>query len=118
MRQLCTIVLLCSLWGCHNYKVHPGSPSTQASVGFDILLVADAAIVEGKKQLTAGNLPATAKPVLNDLIRAYDSARAGLKVYSDVIGLGSTATAQMYLDQLTAELTEVQKALTAFRKVK
>lgn len=110
-----TVVLWCS--ACtKNYQVHPGSASTFDSQSYDALLVADSSIKEAKADITAGTLPASSIGPANEVIKAYNVARASYITYHNAALAGSD-TAKLQA-QLTTDLQGVTQAIVAFKTAK
>src|SRR5437867_1635151 len=62
----------------------------------------------------AGQLPASAKPALAALIRAYNAARASWLAYRGAFA--TNVPSQQYLDQWTKNLTDLSAAIRGFEE--
>jgi hypothetical protein len=112
------LFLALSLIGCtKNYQVHPGAANAFDSKSYDALYVADQTIIEVKADLQAGTLPATSIPLANQVIKAYDVARAAYLSYHDAAINGSDvttlqATLQTDLDNLAQAIASYKQTPT------
>lgn len=114
MRKLYTMFLVLFLFfGCAHYTVHPGAVNSFDSQTYDALIGAKTVIDTGRDQLASGALPQSVKPALNTLIKAYDTAYPVYKTYHDAASSGKPA--DQYLADLNRDMTELTKALTAFK---
>jgi len=111
------LVMMLSLFGCHGYTVHPGAPSTQSSLAYDVLYVAATTIDQGRIDIEKGALPQSAKGPLNVLISTYTVAKAALRTYDDALGTNSVA-ASTALQTLSADIAAVETAIKNFKGVK
>lgn len=115
MKRLALILCL-ALTSCHGYVAHPGAINTFDSQAYDALLVAKSTIDTARGEFASGVLPPNMKPAFNVLVKAYDTAYPAYKLWRDAAQAGKPAAA--YLTDLNRDMTEVSKALTAFRSGK
>lgn len=115
MRKLLITFMVCGalLTGCNRYVVHPGSLNQADSAAYDSLLVAKSSIDTAKAELTSGILPVTAKPLLNNVITAYNVAEAAWHVYHD-----TSPTNPQLLTTLQTDLNNMAQALVALNAAK
>jgi N-methylhydantoinase B/oxoprolinase/acetone carboxylase alpha subunit len=104
-------ILVMLMAGCtkNPVAVHPGSISNFDSYAYDILLVEQDAITTARAQYVAGQLPAAAKPILNNAIAQYNATQAAWQSYH-ASGAGQS-TLQQALDGLVALVGALQQAL-------
>lgn len=100
------LLFLLALGCSHSYVVHPGSINTFDSQTYDTLIVYHDAIESAKADLTSGQFPVAAKPVLNRFIEAYNTLQGVWTVYHTSGSANPDATA------VTAALTQAAVAFT------
>ena len=111
------VVLLSAVSACAaRYAIHPGALDKTDSVAYDALLVAEAAIDQARLDLEAGELPAEAKSVLDELIRIYNLARTSWLTYRGAVS--ANIPSQPYLDQLNKNLSDLTDAIRKFEEGK
>lgn len=117
--KLAAIILAASIFmGCASktYVVHPGSASTFDSQAYDSLLVAQAAIDEGKAEYTANTLPDSSKKLLNDAIGIYNIAETAWHSYHDAALNAKAGNQQQLQAQLTDDLNKLAAAIAQFEQ--
>ena len=98
-----TPLVLVALTACTaHYAVHPGALNKADSAAYDTLLSAEAAINQARLEYDAGRLPPNSKEGLDQLVQAFNAARASWLAYR-------TAVQSNVSDN---ELTELNKNLT------
>ena len=101
------VFLLLVLAACtKTYTVHPGSISVFDSQTYDTLLIYHDAIESAKADLTSGQFPVSAKPVLNKFIQAYNVVQGAWVVYHQSANPNADTSA------LSAALTQAALAFT------
>ena len=109
------MAVLLSASGCAaHYAVHPGAVNTADSAAYDTLLIAQATIDQARAALQAGELPDSAKDPLNALIDSYNLARTSWLTYRGAVA--ANVPSDVYLTQLTQNLTSVTNAIQAFKQ--
>ncbi len=111
MKSYITLVFITLLMtGCaKTVAVHPGSISNFDSYAYDILLVEQDALNTARAQYAAGQLPASAKTVLNNAIAQYNATEVAWQSYH-ASGSGQS-TLQQSLDGLVALVGALQQML-------
>jgi hypothetical protein len=113
---LLTIPILLSTSACaaNNYVVHPGSVNQADSVGYDSLLIAQAAIDNARAAYESGRLPDSTKPAFNALVRSYNLAHQSWLTYRGAIQTNQPADG--YFNELNQNLLNLSNALRAFEE--
>ena len=114
---LLAALLSFSLSACAaHYAIHPGALNTTDSAAYDTLLVAEGAIDQARIDLQQGQLPAAAKPPLDALILAYNTARQSWLTYRGAIA--TNVPSAEYFTELSTNLSNLAAAIRAFEEVK
>jgi hypothetical protein len=108
------ILLSTSACAANNYVVHPGSLNQADSVGYDSLLIAQAAIDNARAAYEVGHLPDSTKPAFNALVRSYNLAHQAWLTYRGAIQTNQPADA--YFNELNQNLLNLSNALRAFEE--
>jgi hypothetical protein len=111
---LLAIPILLSMSACAAYVVHPGSLNQTDSVGYDSLVIAQAAIDNARAAYDAGRLPDNTKPAFNALVRSYNLAHQSWLTYRGAIQTNQPADG--YFNQLNQNLINLSNALRAFEE--
>ena len=111
MKIRIVLVFIVLMAGCakNPVAVHPGSISNFDSYAFDILLVEQDAINTARSQYVAGQLPPSAKTVLNNAIAQYNVTEVAWQAYH-ANGTGQSAL-QQALDGLVSLVGALQQIL-------
>jgi hypothetical protein len=113
----CIVPLVLSAAACAaHYTIHPGALDKTDSAAYDALLIAEAAIDQARQNFDAGQLPAETKPVLDELIRVYNVARASWLTYRGAVS--ANIPSQEYLDQLNKNLSDLTDAIRKIEEAK
>lgn len=117
-KQLLVAALLLSVAvaGCVKNPIHPGTANRFDSDTADALMVADSTIIDAKADVKAGTLPASAIPIANQVIKAYDVARAAWLTYHDAALAGKDATALQAT--LQTDLDALAQAVASYKSLK
>ncbi len=117
MKNLFAVLILAlALTSCAGYVIHPGAVSVTESKVYDAVNDAKTTIDIASSQLASGVLPVRFKPLVNNLIAAYNTAYPALKAYDDAVHAGKPA--DVALTQLTAAKAALDSALLAFKGAK
>ncbi len=118
MKSLFAVLILNAvlITGCAGYVMHPGAVSVTESKVYDAVNDAKNTIDIASSQLASGALPVRFKPLVNNLIAAYNVAYPALKAYDDAVHAGKPA--DVALTQLTAAKAALDSALLAFKGAK
>jgi len=106
-RYTAAIALLALVIGCHK-NIHPGAVSTVDSNAYDTLLIAQAALDEGRVTIAANPLP-TYTAAFNKAVAIYNQAEADWQLYH------STKDPQL-ATKLAAEVNQVVTTIADMRK--
>jgi len=111
MKIYTALVFIVLMAGCtkNPIAVHPGSISNFDSYAYDILIVEQDAITQARTQYVAGQLPESAKTVLNNAITQYNATETAWQAYH-ANGAGQS-TLQQALDGLVALVGALQQIL-------
>jgi hypothetical protein len=122
-REFWTVLLLAILLSAAacaaRYTVHPGALSKTDSAAYDALLIAETTIDQARTEYQAGQLPAgpnDGKKALDTLVKSYNVARESWLTYRGAIA--TNVPAQIYLDKLTKNLSDLTNAIHAFEEAK
>src|SRR5207249_11267039 len=96
------------------YIVHPGALNKTDSAAYDILLVAEAAIDQARRDYNFGQLPAGAKPALDALVRSYNLARDSWLTYRAAIA--NNGPEGVYFTELNQSLTDLATRIRELRE--
>jgi hypothetical protein len=110
------ILSVALITGCAAYTIHPGAVSVTESKVYDAVNDAKNTIDIASSQLASGALPVRFKPLVNNLIAAYNVAYPALKAYDDAVHSGKPS--DVALTQLTAAKAALDSALLAFKGAK
>jgi hypothetical protein len=114
MKQLCSgLLLTLALSGCAGYIMHPGAVSVTESKIYDVVNDARNTIAIATPQLASGVLPVRFKPLLNDIITAYNLAFPALNAYDSAVRAGLPSDA--LLAKLNTAKVVLQTAMTAYK---
>ena len=113
--------LLCSASACAaHHNVHPGALNPADSAAYDALLIAETTIDQARLDFQSGQLPeeaeAAALKAFDALVRSYNVARESWLTYRGAIS--SNTPSEIYLDQLSKNLSDLTTAIKAFEEVK
>lgn len=111
-----TLLLTLAFAGCAKNPIHPGTANRFDSNAADALMVADSTIIDAKADIKSGTLPTSAIPIANQVIKAYDTARAAWLTYHDAALAGSDATALQAT--LQTDLDALAQAIASYKTVK
>jgi len=101
------VALLALISGCHK-NIHPGAISTVDSNAYDTLLIAQAALDEGRTTIAANPSP-TYTAAFNKAVAIYNQAEADWQLYH------STKDPQL-ATKLTSEVNQVVMTIADMRK--
>lgn len=111
MLLLLPLVLSTQACAAH-YAVHPGALNAADSAAYDTLLTAQGAINQARADNQANPLPPDLKAALNQLVQAYNLARASWLTYRGALSANQPADA--YYAQLNQNLTDLANAIRNF----
>jgi hypothetical protein len=118
LKSLIGLLLVLSLFAttacASHYKAHPGALNITDSAAYATLLIAGTAIDQASLDYNAGNLPASAKPVLDTLIQSYNIARHAWLAYRGAIATNEPS--EIYFDDLTKNVVDLTNAIRAFQE--
>lgn len=100
------------LQSCAMVPLHPGAVSKLDSQSFDVLLIAQAVIDQGRAELAAGSLPEGLRPGLMRLIDAYNIARSAWLTYRNAVKAGTAVNEQT----MKSAMETLSAALNAFQR--
>lgn len=113
-------ILLVATVGCQSSCAtrapRSGALTQLDSDAYDALLVAQAALSEGKRAYAAGELPPEAKDVINNAGKAYNIARASWLTYRDAVATGKGD--DLARGKLNADVVELTAAVANVFKLK
>ena len=114
---LLLVALLAAASACAaRYTIHPGALNKTDSGAYDILLVAETAIDQARLDYKSGQLPASAKPAFDALIKSYNIARDSWLAYRTAITTNTPAA--VYFSQLNQNLTDLAVRIRNFEEAK
>jgi len=117
MKRITALILFLMLFGCTSrYVVHPGAVNKFDSVTYDTLLTAKSIIDTSRDEFATGVLPARLKPLVNDIVTAYDKANPIYQGWHNAMAAGKATPDQ--LTALNAALDALNKTIMDFKGAK
>jgi hypothetical protein len=115
-RQLLHLLLMWSLLaglafsanGCHK-NIHPGAISTVDSNAYDTLLIAQAALDEGRKTIAENPSPAYTS-AFNKAVAIYNQAEADWQLYHSTKDPGLATKLSQEINQVITTIADMRKA--------
>lgn len=113
MNLISIVLISLMLCSCAAMPLHPGAVNKFDSTTYDVLLTAKSVIDTSRDEFSKGLLPDRLKPLVNDIVVAYDKANPIYQSWHNAMAEGKATPDQ--LTALNAALDALNKTIAAFK---